>query len=48
MCNTNWSKTYGAGVLEFESPEKALAAAIERDVRKPVLYEFNEFGERIK
>lgn len=46
MCVTNWSGSYSAGVMEFDSEAAALEAAKER-TDSPLLYGFNEFGERI-
>lgn len=46
MCRTNWSGSYSAGVMEFDTKEAALAASSGR-TDSPVLYGFNQFGERV-
>lgn len=48
MCATNWSKSYSAGVSEFNNEEDAKLAANARTKDMIDIYQFNEFGERIK
>lgn len=48
MCSSNWSKSYSAGVIEFDSEEEAVIAAKLRCKNNIQIYGFNEIGERIK
>lgn len=48
MCATNWSKSYSAGVLEFNSEIEAISAANARTKDNINIYAFNQVGERIQ